>query len=289
MNGNGAVAIHNPNAPTLADQSDPETFVVPGMENVQPSELRIPILRLVQAQSRVEDADAHLGEWHNSVTGEFSKNPELLVIGVAKGRIMFPKEYNADNKPLCASDDGVTPRADFIGTAIETVGKDAKGKTVVTTNTIPGKCDGCPFGSWGEDREPPACAAVAIFAGVEAEGLPVLMQIKSTGMKNVASLKTLVAANGIRKAVRVGSVREQNDTGTYYVPVFTIGTKPDKEWQKTALRIAALGNLAARNSAAVMEDDSMSGNGSAGANPEAPEDYGDDAPLGEPETEGYPF
>jgi hypothetical protein len=285
VNGNEALAIRGPNGAAPAAQCDPETFIVPGMENVKPDELRIPILQLVQAQSRVDGAQEHLGEWHNSVTGEFNQYPELLIIGVAKGRIMFPATYNADNKPLCASDDGIFPRADFVGTIIETVAKDEHGKTVVNSDAIPAKCDGCPFGAWGENSEPPACAAVAIFAGVEQEGLPVLMQIKSTGMKNVASLKTLVATSGIRKAVRVGSLREQNDTGIYYVPVFTLGQKPDKEWQKTAMRIAALGNLAARNSQAVMESDENS------APSQAPNDTWDGAPENAPteEVADFPF
>lgn len=249
-----AIAAYQPNVPAVVE-TDPENFVVPGMEDVRPDELRIPILRLIQAQSRVDEAQEHLGEWHNSVTGEFQRNPELLVVGVSKGRIMFPRTYNAENKPLCASDDGLAPRPEYVGNDIRLIGQDEIGEPIVIRNTIPAKCDGCPFAQWGDNHEPPACNAVAIFAGVDQEGMPVLLQIKSTGMKNVPSLKTLVAANGIRKAIKVGAVKEQNDTGTYYVPTFTVGAKPAKDWQKTAMRIASLGNLAARNQRAVMEAD----------------------------------
>jgi len=231
---------------------DPENFTVPGMENVGPGELRIPLLKLVQSTSKMDGADGHLGEWHNSVTGDFTANPELLMIGVAKGRIMFPREYSAENKPLCGSDDGLKPREDYVGEIIKAVSEDEQGDPVVVSVALPPVCAGCPFSEWVDDK-PPRCSEVATFAGMLAEGLPALVQIRSSGMKNAPNLKTLIAANGIRKAIRLGSVRESNDTGVYYVPVFTVGGKPDKEWQATAMRLARLGNLAARNQQAVIE------------------------------------
>lgn len=252
-----ALAPRNGGELTVDDiYPDPDNFIPPGMENVTPDELRIPILRLVQAQSKIDDKAGHEGEWHNNVTGEFAERPELLIIGVNKGRIMFPETYDATNKALCASDDGRAPRPDFIGTEIETVLVDVNTKKKsVRTDRIPAKCEGCLFGQWGENSEPPACSEVAVFAGVGEDGLPVLMQIKSSGMKAVGGLKTLIVANGIRKSIRAGSAHKMDDKGDYYVPVFTIGGKPSAEWQQTALRLAKAGNLAARNQAAAMDVD----------------------------------
>ena len=235
-----------------------EEFVVPGMENVQPGELKVPLLKLVQGTSRIDGAADHLGEWHNSVTGEFETNPELLIIGIAKGRVMFPATYSADNKPLCGSNDGFAPREEYRGAEIKAVSQDEHGDPVVVSVTIPLACAECPFSQWGENT-PPRCKEVATFAGMQHEGMPALIQVMSTGMKHVSSLKTMIAANGIRKTIRLSSVQEKNETGVYYVPVFLLGGKPDKEWQATAMRLAHLGNLAARNQQAIVEYENRQG------------------------------
>lgn len=254
----------------VAPADDPEQFVVPGMENVQPGELKVPLLKLVQSTSRIDGAAEHMGEWHNSVTGEFEANPELLMIGIAKGRVMFPATYNADNKPLCGSNDNIEPREEYRGVEIKAVNVDEHGDPVVVSITIPPKCAECPFSQWGE-KTPPRCQEVATFAGMQKEGMPVLIQVKSTGMKNVSSLKTMIATNGIRKAIRLASVQEKNETGIFYVPVFLLGGKPDKEWQATTMRLARLGNLAQRNQMAIVEYENRQWAG------DAPED--DSAPL----------
>lgn len=254
-NGNGHQEV------IAAPEKTPDNFVIPGMEHVPPSELRIPRLQLVQAQSRMADKDGHEGEWFNTVTGEYLRNPELLIIGTAKGRIMFPREYQADNKPLCGSDDGAFPRQEYVGLTIKSVGTDELGDPYVRSVVIPPECDKCPFSQWGPNNEPPECNAVATFAGVDADGLPMLFQLRSSGMKNVPSLKTLLVANGIRKVIKLGAVKETNDSGTYHIAQFALGGKPTKDWQATAIRLAAVGNLAARDQRAAMETQDENGHG----------------------------
>lgn len=262
---------------------NPDTFMVPGMENVSPQELRIPILKLVQFQSKMDNAAAHLGEYHNSVTNEFSATPEALIIGVAKGRVMFPTEYNAENKPTCGSDNGKEPREEYIGKEIEQVIINAEtGKKQINVTLIPDTCEGCPFAQWGVvEDQPPACSEVNTFAFVGEDGLPGIFQAKSTGMKAAAALKTLVASNGIRKTVRFASVKESKGTGEYYAPVFMPGPKPAKEWQQTALRLAGMGNFAERNQAAAVEMDYKSNGSHApidGEQPQADEFQNNDIP-----------
>ena len=261
-----------------------DTFTIPGMEHVTPGELRVPILKLVQAQSKMVDAAGHEGQFYNSVTNEFSTNPEVLIIGVAKGRVMFPDQYNADNKPTCGSDDGKTPREAYIGAEIQQVVTKTDGKKQINILVIPPECEACPFAQWGENGTPPACSEVNTFAAVGEDGLPAIFQCKSTGMKAAAALKTLVAANGIRKIVRFGAAKESNDTGVYYVPVFTPGPKPSKEWQQTALRLATMGNFAERNQAAALEQDHQS----AGQASPSGSTY-DTGPAEEPPDSDLPF
>jgi len=276
-----AIVPHNEHAEiALLPEYDPETFVVPGMENVQPGELRIPRLQLVQAQSRMDGKEGHEGEWFNSVTGEFIPNPELLIIGTAKGRVMFPREYNAENEPLCGSDDGLAPRTEYVGAVVKIVGKDAAGDPEVKSGVIPNLCAGCPFGLWAKDGPPPACNEVATFAAVGEDGLGALFQLRSTGMKNVPSLKTLIASGGVRRAIRLGSVKESNDSGTYAIATFTPGKKPGKEWQQTALSLARFGNMAARNQRAAMDADQTDQNRRNVSEPEgAVPEYEDDMPF----------
>jgi hypothetical protein len=241
---------------------NPDSFDIPGMENVSPSELRIPVLKIVQMTSKFDNADVHRGYWHNSVTGEDIANPEVLIIGVAKGRVMFPKPYNSENKPSCGSDNDKSPRPEYVGTILKTVITDELGDPKVISNAIPPACEGCPFAQWGEGGEPPACSEVNTFAYVGKDGLPGIWQAQRTAMKAAAALKTLAAANSIRKTVRFSTIKETTDSGVFYTPVFTPGTKPDKDWQLTAFKLATLGNLAERNQQAAAEMDYRSeGNG----------------------------
>ena len=101
-------------------------------------------------------------------------------------------------------------------------------------------------------------------------------------MAAVGGLKTMIAANGIRKTIRAGSAHKADDKGDYYVPVFTIGGKPSVEWQSTALRLAKFGNMAARNQAAAMEADNA---------PQSAANQGGDDPGLETADDGgeYPF
>lgn len=254
-NGNThALAPVAPGSLAKTEFPDPQTFIVPGMEDTRPDELRLPRLSLVQAQSRMAGAQDHLGLWHNTITGEFTANPELLIIGVARGRVMFPQDFSADNKPLCGSDDGGHPRDEYIGQEIKRVFT-VDGEPSIQRHTITPACAQCPFAKWGDDGQPPACNEVATFAGISDEGLPSLFQLRSSAMKNAPNLKTLIAANGLRRAIRLGAVKETNDSGAYYVPQFSTGAKPNKDWQNTALRLATLGNLAARNQRAAMEQE----------------------------------
>lgn len=270
-----------PKAAQDVAEINPDEFIVPGMENVQPGELRIPLLKLVQGTSRMDGAQAHIGQWHNSVTGEFLDAPELLIIGIAKGRVMFPGQFSADNKPLCASNDGALPRPEFVGLITKIISVNAVGEPAVMTVTIPDKCADCPFSKWGDAGAPPRCNEVSTFAGLDENGLPCLVQLRSTGMRNAPALKTMLAANGIRKTIRLGSIQETNDSGTYAVATFVIGEKLTKDWQRNAIRLVqTVGNLAVRNQQAAMEQPEQPGyNGGGASNPGAPPMEEDDLPF----------
>jgi hypothetical protein len=64
-----------------------------------------------------------------------------------------------------------------------------------------------------------------------------------------------VAANGIRRAIRLGSHMEKNDKGQFATPTFMPGQKPSRDWALTAMQLARMGNMAARGAAMAEQDD----------------------------------
>lgn len=260
MSDNLELETFDPNNSSLStgEEFNDATFIIPGAEHIRPSDLQIPIAKLVQAQSKMGGAGEHVGCYHNSVTGDFSATLTVLIIGLAQGRVMFPTEFSSDSKPICASDDNKTPRAEYASLEIETVTTNltTNKKEIVNVKVGP-SCSACPFAQWGKNNEPPACSLVETFALLEKDGIPSIIQLSRSGAKPAAALKTLAVTNGIRKTIVLGSRQDQGDTGNYYVPTVTVGQAPDAEWKRQAIVIAKLGNFASR-AARKMNDEGAS-------------------------------
>jgi hypothetical protein len=103
-------------------------------------------------------------------------------------RVMWPEEYDANNEPLCASDDGLTP---------------TQSDRRRLTNQQAGPCsqgnkDVCPFALWNEnlqtgDRDAPRCTRQRNFLVVviEDDSLePVILTMQRTSMKASQKLTT---------------------------------------------------------------------------------------------------
>jgi len=59
---------------------------------------------------------------------------------MAPPRVEIPREYNAENEPLCGSDDGLVPRPEYIGAVVKIVGKDAAGRPRLKPSSLLRTC-----------------------------------------------------------------------------------------------------------------------------------------------------
>jgi len=215
----------------------PVEFIdVAGFDQLGPEDFSLPRLILVQAQHVHDGAEKHVGEYYRTDTNEHIEYPRVLLIGIAKSRIMFEEStFSRDSDPLCRSDDGFKPRMEHIGTGIQGV-------------VIPESCLACPFSDWNADTPPP-CQLADNWAALTDEGEPVIFRLKGAGAKVSKQLKNVVRISRARKRptyIELGSVREVGDRGNYLVPSFQIVREaPPEEMLFMASELAGV-NLAAR-------------------------------------------
>ena len=227
----------------------PTNFVdVAGFDNLGPEDFSLPRMILVQSQHVHEGAEKHPGEWYRTDTNEHVASPRVLVIGIAKSRALFDSEtFSRDSEPLCRSDDGYTPRMEYVGTKVN---------GLVITKT----CMSCPHGEWNGDTAP-ACQLADNWAALSAEGEPVIFRMKGSGMKVSKQLKNVIRVARARKRptyIELGSVREVSDQGNYFVPSFQIVREvPPDEVLEMAKELAGI-NLASR-AAEVSDFDNTNG------------------------------
>ena len=71
-------ATHNGNtAVTL-----PEDYIpVAGIESLSPDDFSIPVMKLVQTNTDIDNADTLAGQWYRTDTGETSETVKALIIG----------------------------------------------------------------------------------------------------------------------------------------------------------------------------------------------------------------
>lgn len=252
-NGNTAVAV-------------PEDYIpVAGIENLSPDDFSIPVVKLVQTNTGIDNADQFAGQWYRTDTGECSETIKALIIGIAKSRILFPTEYSGDGKALCRSDDSVTPRADHIGQPIYYLAGNEKRRTMISEAeggaqdmTIPATCAECPLSQWGINGEKPPCRLSDNWAALTSEGDPVLIRFGGSAAKISAKLRNLARASTAKRRplyVQLSSHFERGEIGQYYVPDVTMLKEPlPADLLDTAKAFTGL-NLAARAAEMMPEDE----------------------------------
>lgn len=250
---------------TISNQSlvlpaDIAQAAIPGMELMDREDMMIPRLVLCQAQSSdLPDNMQHMGQWYNSMTGEYSSTVEGVMLGASKGRVMFPEKFSRESSILCGSDNALTPRDEYRGTNIN--GTD-----------IPAVCADCPFSQFSADGEPPACAKGYQFAFVDTNGVPFIVRLQRTG--TAAAKQLVMIGKTIRRSrvVRFSSKQVKSDNGAYYEPVISLADKTSDEMLIAAAYMSDMGNLAARQ--VPTADDVLRGSGN-GEMPDGVEDYSD--------------
>lgn len=237
-----AVVTHQAQVPQAAEpfemnEANPLANV-DGSNDLTREDIAIPRLTLVQAQSKnlPDDYMQFVGQWYNTLTGEFVKSTDAILMSVVKGRIAFPEVYAADSDPLCGSDDGVMPRGEYVNTSVEGV-------------LITGPCAECPLSKFAADGTPPLCAMQYSYAMYELNtGLPIIVSAKRTGIVAARQLNTIAKTLGRRRIIRIASKKTQGNQGTYYEPIFSAGEKTPPELIEMVAEMSSAmgGNLLTR-------------------------------------------
>ena len=277
-----AVMIRNNNT---AIEVPADYVPVAGIENLSPDDFSLPVIKLVQVNSQIDNADQLVGQWYRTDTGEAIETPNLLMIGIAKQRVLFASTYSGEGKALCKSDDGKTPRADFVGKSLDYVQGNERRAAVVAEGPgdfiIGDDSATCPLTQWNNGKPP--CKLSDNWAAVTNDGDPVIVRFGGSAAKIGAKLRNLARAATLKRRplyIALGSHLENGTSGNYYVPDILTATEPlSPELVEMAKAFAGI-NLAAR--ADDLGDDeqpkqSQQHNGDEG--PEWPDDNTVDMPF----------
>jgi hypothetical protein len=258
MNPDQQVATIEPQA-TAMTTPGADYVPVAGITDLSPDDFSIPVLKLIQSTTKIDDADKHAGKWYRSDTGEIITSPQALIIGIAKSRVLFPSDYTGDGVTLCRSDDGHAPRVDYIGSMIYFMPGTEKRRPIVSEATadkdddrnmaIPAACADCPLSQWGTEGGKPPCRLSDNWAALLDEGDPALIRFGGSAAKMSAKLRNLArAATAKRKSlyIALSAHFEKGDSGNYWVPDITpIKETVPADLIETAKAFMGL-NLAAR-------------------------------------------
>jgi hypothetical protein len=223
-----AVTVFNANT---AIEVPADYVPVAGIENLSPDDFSLPVLKLVQANTKIDNAEELIGQWYRTDTGEAMTNPNLIMIGIAKQRILFASEYSGEGKALCRSDNGQTPRIELIGTTLDVVPGNEKRSTIISEGPgsfiIPPTCAECELSQWTLGKPP--CKLSDNWAAVTSDGDPVVIRFGGSAAKMGAKLRNLARAATMKRKplyIALGSHLEQGTSGNYYVPDILTATAP---------------------------------------------------------------
>lgn len=163
----------------------PEDRALMGIDGMEREDIMVPRLRLVQGQS-VFPGNPDPGTIHNSVTGSAVKEFEAVVLRVSRGQIMWPEKFKREDDPLCASDDGLMPRAEYGSLYDHGQG-----------------CHACPMQDWGDNGEPPRCARAYNYLVYNIDtDMPGAICMSRTSVKTAKQLNALIMAYNVKHAIR---------------------------------------------------------------------------------------
>ena len=249
----------------IATEAPADYIPVAGIENLSPDDFSIPVMKLVQTNTSIDNADTLAGQWYRTDTGEASEAVKALIIGIAKSRILFASEYTGEGKALCRSDDSIAPRADHAPAVFFQAGNPKTGRKATVAAMegnndldIPNTCAECPLSQWGVDGEKPLCRLSDNWAALTNDGDPVLIRFGGSAAKISAKLRNLARAATAKRRplyVELSSHFEKGDIGQYYVPdVMLIKDALPADLLDTARAFTGL-NLAARAAEMMSDDD----------------------------------
>jgi hypothetical protein len=183
-----------------------------GLEDMDRSDIKIPVLQLLQPLSEaVQEEKGKAGEFYNATTGESFAEVDTTLLSLTKTRVRWGDEYRKGAKPLCRSFDGNTGVGD-----------------------PGGNCANCPLKDWGDDNTKPECSQGYNWLALNLDNNDVFRYTAiSSGIKPTKLFLTDYMKNYSKYQlfiykVKLSSIKEKNDKGTFYIPQYEIYDVHDK-------------------------------------------------------------
>lgn len=82
-----------------------------GMDDFSTADLEIPVIKIVHGVSKMEGAEEHVGQFWNSISGEFAKTLDVVILNGRHSRALFSGDVSEADRPECVSRDGVNGTA----------------------------------------------------------------------------------------------------------------------------------------------------------------------------------
>jgi len=183
---------------------------VAGEENLRQGDTGMPPRLRISSQNRpIEGTEP--GDIVNTLTGAVSRTIEFIpMVFLPTTRVMWPATFDANNTPVCVSDDGTNPLDDQNR----------------ATNPQEGPCSMCSYSQFGGDGTPPVCKAQRNFLVLTLPDYePAIITLSSTGIAVAKQLTALARMTGIRKAIVMATRQVSSDKGTWWAPQFVVGSK----------------------------------------------------------------
>lgn len=180
----------------------PDILGVAGLEGLDAGDVRVPQLRLINEKSQVPGATRDT--FHCMLTHREYKELRIVPIRISKGRLYLPPYGEADNKPICYSDDALYPSCERPCEA-ECARRLADGRLFEV----------CEYGKWrtvNGKRRPGPCRLVynMIALNLDNGDLPFAMQMRGLNVsptKRMISYVAQVARGGRVAAICTVSIK----------------------------------------------------------------------------------
>jgi hypothetical protein len=195
---------------------------VPGMENVTKDDLHVPRVKIIQPISAEPGQSA--GEYLNTSSGESVAEWTGLIINWAHGRVYWEKGNMDADRPLCASNNNVTPRSDV-------------------ENPPSAQCATCPKRRWVKDdagNNVQLCgdAYVFLMATWPDSGERFLFTLRRTAIKAAQDATGFMVKYRFSRALAFSTAFREDGKKRWYEPVVKIGPALSKDEQRYVSQIA---------------------------------------------------
>lgn len=171
---------------------------IDGLENLDPSDIKIPKIKIVQLTSQeVADGKARPGQFYNSLTQEATDTVECVLLQLGKTRVAWEGVFKRGEEPKCRSFDGI---------------RSASGQL----------CSKCKLKEWGANNEKPECNQGYTWLAALDNGEYTPFRIIASGT-SVSPTKDFLNVLAQKRypiyvfRIVLSTEKKQNEQGTYYV------------------------------------------------------------------------